>query len=64
MMLNLSFYFLFYLIVIFKGNVSRHHFIFWEIVVYHMMQALYLQFCIGTIKDDFLGVISDPGATS
>ncbi|KAK4396736.1 DNA-directed RNA polymerase II subunit RPB7 [Sesamum angolense] len=22
------------------------------------------QFCIGTIKDDFLGVISDPGATS
>ncbi|KAG8383637.1 hypothetical protein BUALT_Bualt04G0034700 [Buddleja alternifolia] len=21
-------------------------------------------FCIGTIKDDFLGVISDPGATS
>lgn len=26
--------------------------------------ALLLQFCIGTIKDDFLGVISDPGATS
>ncbi|KAL0436815.1 UNVERIFIED_CONTAM: DNA-directed RNA polymerase II subunit RPB7 [Sesamum radiatum] len=26
--------------------------------------CLLLQFCIGTIKDDFLGVISDPGATS
>ncbi|KAL0390642.1 UNVERIFIED_CONTAM: DNA-directed RNA polymerase II subunit RPB7 [Sesamum calycinum] len=26
--------------------------------------CLLSQFCIGTIKDDFLGVISDPGATS
>lgn len=26
--------------------------------------TLGLQFCIGTIKDDFLGVISDPGTTS
>jgi hypothetical protein len=29
---------------------------------YLIVSPLLLQFCIGTIKDDFLGVINDPGA--
>lgn len=30
--------------------------------VAYQMYFLFLQFCIGTIKDDFLGVINDPTA--